>query len=322
MNIRNWLISIYPLAWRERYGEEFEMLLEECVHSPLDVLDIMLGALDAHLEFPYGMSWRTLNMINKLRTSVLLVFVGCIGFVLGGLSLYGLADDSPMASLMKAGSNLPLSATWLAVEVGSAVSLLAVVIGGAPLAFTLIRRALGASHKNLGLLLVPVAALIGLALYAAFAALIAFDRIHIPGVLPVVSPDNFPVGNRLLIGGFMLVFVLGAILSTTAVWRAASNTEDEPLNLGLPGSAANIKPFHFALIPAMITALGMLWMLLATSAWGWLSYSALPRAFSENWGLLLSNTALSFAITLLIMLGSTVVAFIGVARGFSARKPA
>ena len=51
-------------------------LLEECLHSPLDVLDILLGALDAHLDSPYGVNWRTLNMINKLRTSILLVFVG------------------------------------------------------------------------------------------------------------------------------------------------------------------------------------------------------------------------------------------------------
>ena len=104
MNIRNWLTSIYPLAWRERYGDEFEMLLEECLHSPLDVLDILLGALDAHLDSPHAMNWRTLNMINKLRTSILLVFAGYIGFVLGGLSLYGLADDSPMAALMRSGA--------------------------------------------------------------------------------------------------------------------------------------------------------------------------------------------------------------------------
>ncbi|HEX8992328.1 MAG TPA: hypothetical protein VF784_11680 [Anaerolineales bacterium] len=317
---RDWLVKLYPSAWRERYGDEFEMLLAECLRSPLDVVDLLLGALDAHLEFPYGMNWRTLNMLNKLRTSILLVFAGYIGFVLGGMSLYGLADDSPMASLMKSGSHLPLSAAWFAVELGSAVSLLAVVVGGAPLAFTLIRRALSSSHKNLGALLVPVLAFLALVLYAAFAALIAFDRIQIRGVLPVVSPDNFPVGNRLLISGFMFVLVLGAIASTAAVWHAASNADDEAVMLRLPGSVASIHPYRFALIPAMIAALGMLWMLLATIAWGWLSYAALPDVFSENWGLLLSNTVLSFAITLAIMICSTVVAFFGVARGFSSRK--
>jgi hypothetical protein len=322
MRRQDWLIRLYPPAWRERYGDELDVLLEEGLRSPLDVLDILLGALDAHLEFPYDMDWRSLNMLNKLRTSILLVFAGYIGFVLGGMSLQGLADDSPMASLMKSGSNLPLSAAWLAVELGSAFTLLAVVIGGAPLAFVIIRRALSSSHQNLGLLLVPMFAFLALVAYAAFAALIAFNRIQIPGVLPAVSPNNFPLGNRLLIGGFMLVFVLGAIASTAAVWRAATDTADEVVTLKLRGSAASIKPYHFALIPAMIATLGMLWMLLATVAWGWLSYAALPGVFSENWGLLLSNTTLSFGTTMAIMLCSTAMAFFGVVRGYRSRKTA
>ena len=44
MNVRSWLVRLYPRSWRERYGDEFEILLEECLHSPLDVLDIFLGA--------------------------------------------------------------------------------------------------------------------------------------------------------------------------------------------------------------------------------------------------------------------------------------
>src|ERR1700690_1813700 len=99
MNLRSWLIQLYPRPWRERYAEEFEMLLQECLHSPLDVFDIMLGAFDAHLEFPYEMTWRLMNMINKLRTSILIVFAAYIGSIIGGMSLYGLVDDSPMATL-------------------------------------------------------------------------------------------------------------------------------------------------------------------------------------------------------------------------------
>jgi hypothetical protein len=44
------LVRCYPATWRARYGAEFEALLEEMSVGPLDVADILLGALDAHLR--------------------------------------------------------------------------------------------------------------------------------------------------------------------------------------------------------------------------------------------------------------------------------
>jgi hypothetical protein len=44
------LVRLYPAAWRGRYGEEFAALLEERPLGPFDVVDIVLGALDAHLR--------------------------------------------------------------------------------------------------------------------------------------------------------------------------------------------------------------------------------------------------------------------------------
>jgi hypothetical protein len=317
MNVRGWLIALYPRAWRERYGDEFEVLLEECLHSPLDALDIFLGALDAHFELPYETNWRLMNMVNKLRTTILIVFAAYIGFIIGGMSLYGLVDDSPMAVLMK--TDASLSAAWTAIQVGSAIALLAVLFGGLPLAWVTIRRALTASRQDLRWLLVPVVAFLSLVLYAAFVASVAFNRLQIPGVIPAVSPDNFPLGNRLLIAGGMLVFVLGAIASTAAVWRVVSKTDAEESALRISGLNTAIKPYEFAFIPAVITTLAMLFMLVATVLWGWLAYSALPQVVAENWGLLLTNTSLSFAATVTIMALSTALAFFGLARGRSAR---
>jgi hypothetical protein len=39
-----------PAAWRDRYGEEFAVLLEDRLLGPFDVVDILLGALDARLH--------------------------------------------------------------------------------------------------------------------------------------------------------------------------------------------------------------------------------------------------------------------------------
>jgi hypothetical protein len=320
MSLRNWLIRLYPRPWRDRYADEFEILLEECLRSPLDVLDILLGALDAHLEFPYEMNWRLMNMINKLRTSILIVFASYIGFVMGGLSLYGLADDSPMAALMKTRADLPLLASWIIVEVGAVIALLAVVIGGLPVAWMVVRRVLTSSHQDFWLLLVPPLAFLVLVLYAGFMASIGLGLLHIPGVLPIVSPDDFPIGNRLLIAGAMLLFVLGAIASTASVWKAIMNSSPEENKLIIPGRTKPIKIYEYAFTLSIITSLAMLLMLAATLAWGWLAYSAIPKAFAENWGLLLTNTTGSFVVIVIVMTLSTAAAFFGVARGYSARK--
>lgn len=47
-----YLLCLYPKAWRERYGEEFEALLEQRTGRPSDVLDIILGGVDARLHPP------------------------------------------------------------------------------------------------------------------------------------------------------------------------------------------------------------------------------------------------------------------------------
>lgn len=44
------LIRLYPRAWRERYGEELTLLLEARPPGPFDSLDLLLGAVDAHLH--------------------------------------------------------------------------------------------------------------------------------------------------------------------------------------------------------------------------------------------------------------------------------
>jgi hypothetical protein len=49
--MNRFLVRLYPAAWRERYGEEFLVLLEERPVGPFDVADVVLGALDARLRF-------------------------------------------------------------------------------------------------------------------------------------------------------------------------------------------------------------------------------------------------------------------------------
>ena len=44
------LLRLYPAAWRARYGDEFEALVADRPPSRRDVIDIVMGALDARLS--------------------------------------------------------------------------------------------------------------------------------------------------------------------------------------------------------------------------------------------------------------------------------
>jgi hypothetical protein len=44
------LLRCYPARWRARYGEEFAAVLAERPLGPFDVVDVLLGALDARLH--------------------------------------------------------------------------------------------------------------------------------------------------------------------------------------------------------------------------------------------------------------------------------
>jgi hypothetical protein len=46
--MRNRLLRLYPRRWRERYGEEMAALLEHTAPTGRVLLDLLLGALDAH----------------------------------------------------------------------------------------------------------------------------------------------------------------------------------------------------------------------------------------------------------------------------------
>jgi hypothetical protein len=311
MKVRSWLVSLYPRAWRERYGDEFETLLEECLHSPLDVLDIFLGALDAHFEIPYETNWRLINMINKLRTTVLFVFAAYIAFIVAGFSLTGLVDDSQFVPLMK--SNPILFASWTTIEAGSVIGLLAIVVGGAPLAWAIIRRAFTSQKKDLRLLFVPLGAFLALVAYFLMMVYLAFNT-------DVLDQPTSSTGHALM-WGLITIFIIGAIASTAAVWKLISQTDVEQETIGILGKSATIKLYEFAFTPALVAVVSMLAMFVATVVWGWLSYSLRPDLFTENMGVMMTNTRGSFAFTVIVMAIATITACIGVLRARSSRMP-
>lgn len=318
MKLRAWLLHFYPLWWRERYGDEFEALLEEGLRSPLDVLDILLGALDAHLELSQETHWRFITMNNKLRTTILIVFASYVAFIVAGFSLTAFMDDSPLVPLVQ--SNPALTDAWLTLEAGSVIALFAIAIGGTPLAWTVIRRTFSSHRTDLRLLLVPLYAFLAFALYTLLLVSAAFGWIHIEGFEPVVQNGVMPPVNRALMTGEILVFVLGAIASTVAVWKVVSHTDVEQETFPLIGKQKTIKVYEFAFGPAAIAALAMLVTFLATVVWGWLAFTLRPDLFSGNMGVMMTSTRGSFAFTLILMAVASGTACFAVLRGRASRR--
>lgn len=312
MNVRGWLTRLYPRPWRERYGDEFEALLEECLRSPLDILDIFLGAFDAHLELSHETDWRLMNMNNKLRTTILIVFAAYIAFIVAGMSVYGFADDSPFIPMMKTNTALYLS--WTTIQVGAVIALLSVVIGGAPLAWTIIRRAFTSQRKDLRMLFVPAYAFLALVLYVAAMNYFVFNT-------SVLAPPSAPAAHAFM-WGLIGIFILGAIASTAAVWKVISHTNVEQETFPLWGRQASIRLYDFAFAPAVIATLSMLMMFIASIVWFWLAFSARPEMLNQNMGPMMTDTRGALALTLILMAAAVITACFGVLRGRASQKMA
>ncbi|HET8568589.1 MAG TPA: hypothetical protein VFM93_06350 [Candidatus Limnocylindria bacterium] len=89
MKHRSWLLRLFPGAWRERYGDEFEALLEDLgPHSPV-AADVLLAALRAWLarRRSLGSGSRTGVSIARVVLSLILavapVATGAVGYYLG-----------------------------------------------------------------------------------------------------------------------------------------------------------------------------------------------------------------------------------------------
>lgn len=79
------LLRLYPARWRDRYGDEFAAVLESRPLGPFDVVDVLLGALDAHLHLRgLGSSSRHgKGFVMSLRVGGYAAIAGAIMWLVG-----------------------------------------------------------------------------------------------------------------------------------------------------------------------------------------------------------------------------------------------
>ena len=91
----NALLRLYPRAWRDRYGDELVALLEDHPLTPLVLIDVIRGALDAHLHPQVRGSAAPSDKELPVNQRLLgaMAAVGGIAWILGIASTYVLPLD-------------------------------------------------------------------------------------------------------------------------------------------------------------------------------------------------------------------------------------
>lgn len=302
MKIEQFLVHLYPHTWRERYEEEFLAMLEQRPLSLLDGIDILFGALNAHLHPELGTTGLSLRekmvrMISTLRHSLLAIFCAYVAFILAGGAFQKMTESGNLVEVARTNSMVDVS--FRVVVIGAFIALSAMLVCGLPVAVAVIRSAL--TQKRYGplfLLAVP---------FLAFAVFL--------GTLGFLKTLSYP-GKHLLQAGQMFiptgilscVLIVAAIVSAGAVCFAVTHSE------------ISEKLLHFAVFPLTLTTTSMALMLIATIVWGLSLHDAAPHLFAGNNGLVRLSTTGTWLEIVIVMAIATVAASFSLLRGLSARS--
>jgi hypothetical protein len=123
-------LALYPLAFKRRYGVELRALLDESQPSVRSVLDLLRGALVAHVRPPAGLE-NALTPAERVRASASGVLACWVVFAATGFGFYKTTEDAPFAQSGE--RHALLAGTHLAIQLLAAIGSAAVVIGAAPL---------------------------------------------------------------------------------------------------------------------------------------------------------------------------------------------
>ncbi|HEU0026455.1 MAG TPA: hypothetical protein VFQ25_05005 [Ktedonobacterales bacterium] len=309
------LLRLCPRAFRQSHAVEMEqvfraMLLDAWhergargvarLWAPA-LGDLLIGAAAAHGD-DLGLSLEALKwswLMSRMRSSAITIFSAYIALVLAGVGFQKLTEDIMKTTLPNAYPGIALAHD--AIVVGAIIALLAVLVGGLPIAWDAISQALSARRWGIvALLAVPP---ISLAIWLGYiwAALNVF--------VPNGLSESARVAQAHLLGRILVaLFLLAATASVIAVSVAVSRSQ------------ITAERYRFALRAAIAATLGMFITMAGVAAFSLqvlaaapqdLSALATPLGFGES-------TGLSLLIQTIVMLLASIAAALSVFRGLSA----
>lgn len=339
-----WAVTIYqsllvlcPGELRREYGADMTQIFRQLCgdtytsQGPWGIVrllaptlgDLATGATAEYVSV-FAQCLKEFWMTNRLRASAIVVFCAYIAFVVAGMGYQFMTDYVVSSGLQDA--QPVLSDSFLIVQIGAVVALLAVLIGGLPVAFAAWRFAIIRRRWSiLALFGVPV---------VAFAALVGYLQLIIRlrltqglyqadggwhlgysqavtrmGLIPAHPTHTGPTTlDQLYGGGLFALFILGALASAWAVSAAIARVQ------------LSDRLLRFTRLLALLTTLTMGVMLAATVVWGLGLLASAPDVFMGNAGVLATNTAFNWSSVIAVMGIATVVAIIGLVRGTTPRQ--
>lgn len=200
MKIVTWILHFYPHRWRERYQEEMLAVLEQHTISLLTLLDLLLGALDAHLDPAYRS--KEGFMFHRLRDTrtLSLIYICALSIFLFSATLWTALNGALAFQDNALGSSTEAIASNATLVIIPGLSLIALLV----VALASLKNAL--NQRQLGTLIFA-SICIGLGIAGAFQ-------------YPPLSPGpDYPlmdlISSWLLIGGIALG--VGVVLFVTGV---------------------------------------------------------------------------------------------------------
>jgi hypothetical protein len=286
------LLQLYPRAWRERYGDEVASVLADHHVTYWTLLDVLLGALDAHFHREL-LPRRLLSMAHRIRSSEIVIFCAVVLFCVAWLPLRLVRDPLPVWQAAVAAHPELLTALTV-LDLAGLSATLALLVGGLPiLVAALVHDVRERRWGRLALFAVPPLAGVALVIYwiVAVPASTAHQS-SAPGA-PLT-----PLAIALQLG--LVVLLLVAIGGSAAAIAVA---------IGRSEVSAGVV--RFALLPAGVATAALALGLLGAVALTALIFAEAPQVSS--------GPPLHVA-DLLVMLAAVVLAALALWHGIEAAR--
>ncbi len=305
------LLALHPASFRREFATSIQQVFRQtCLDAyhaggSLGVArlwlpalgDLLYGALAEHAAL-LTLSLKGSAHMLQYRRSASMIFAAFIAFVIVGIGFQKSSEDIMKSALP---TTYPLLAvSYYAMMAGAIVALLAVLIGGIPIALAALRYALANRRRDiLARFMVPPIAL--LVILADVFVVVSFN-IGGNTAATIHTPARFAG-----IGSVVVLFILGAAASVYAVLDAIARSD------------INERLLRFALLPGVLATVAMIVMAVANLVWSFSLWQHAPDLFWGNDGILATSTLVGIVVQALVMVVATIVAIRALLQGFSAR---
>lgn len=286
-------LGLYPLAFRRRYGPEMRALLDQASPRTATVLDLVRGAVAAHLR-PLAAVTELVEPADRVRASASGVLACWIVFAAAGFGFYKTTEDQPFTA---AGHAHPLLGdAHVSIQTLALVASASVLLGALPL----ITAALAHARRQPGLRFVVSLPALAVLLFAGLT-----------GVLVLAAHSDHT--HRLTTAGGLAFIAWGlAGLACGAVCFLASRTA----LFALPLSRGRLVT---AITCGTVVTAAMAAMTLATALYAIaLPVDASHLATAPNGPLQLVSTGGSLVAQLIVMALAVALAWTTTRRGWRA----